>query len=234
MYSLNLHFKFTKPLLQNLKIDIDARMAKLLGYGEDFLTLWAIKERTGTILKKHKDQTPTTECLVFYRPSFGRSGGPHSAEFGEFDAIIASKQNIYLIESKWDNLKKHNKTKLNLEKEQLLRHEVFAWYLVNWNKKYIGQWQNFVDDNIHALNATKKKLPNYQRGKRKLLIENLEFALLKLKDHCTGFRSRANVKNVILFFYNSKTSKPPTETNPDYTLIPLDYNKKLHGNYIEL
>jgi len=209
-------------------------MTKLLGHGEDFLTLWAIKERTGTILKQHKDDTPTTQCLVFYRPSFGKSGGPHSAEFGEFDAIIASKQNIYLVESKWGNLKKHTKTKLNLEKEQILRHEVFAWYLVNWNKKYTGQWQNFVDDNIHALNATTKKLPTNQHGKTKLLTENLEFVLGKLKNHCTDFRSRANIKNVTLFFYNSQTSKPPTETNPDNTITPLDYNKKLHQNYIEL
>jgi hypothetical protein len=208
-------------------------MVRLLGYGEDLLTLWAIKERTGTILKKFEDKTPTTECLVFYRPSFGKTSKEHSPELGEFDAIIASRQNIYLVESKGDNLT-NNKTKPSLKKEQLLWHEVFAWYLVNWNKKYTGQWQNFVNDNIHAFNATKKKLPTHQNEKNKLSIENLEFTLEKLKDHCKDFRSRANIKNVILFFYNSQTTKPPTETNPDYTLIPIDYNKKLDANYIQL
>src|SRR4030043_2479073 len=100
-------------------------MAKLLGYGEDFLTLWAVKQRVGTILKKFGDHTPTSDCLAFYRPSFGRKGGEDSAEFGEFDAIIASRENIYLVESKWDNLNKYKKSKLFLRKEQLSRHEVF-------------------------------------------------------------------------------------------------------------
>jgi hypothetical protein len=209
-------------------------MPKILGQGQDLLTLWATKDRTNTILKKHKDTTPTSQCLTFYRPNFGKNIGTHNAESGEFDAIIASKQNIYLIETKWDNLKKHTKTKLTLKKQQLLRHEIFAWYLVNWHKKYTGQWQNFVNDNIHALNATKKKLPTHHEDKTKMLTENLEFALGKLKSHCTGLRSRANIKNVTLFFYNSQTSKPPTQTNPDYTIIPLDYNKKLHQNYIQL
>lgn len=209
-------------------------MAKLLGYGEDFLTLWAVKERVGTILKKFGDHTPTSDCLAFYRPSFGRSGGKGSAEFGEFDAIIASRENIYLVESKWDNLNKYKKSKLFLRKEQLLRHEVFAWYLVNWNKKYLGQWQNFVDDHINALNALEKKFPTYQRGRKKLLVTNLEFVLGKLIDHRKGFYSRANIKNVLFFFYNSEVSDPPTEVNVDFTLIPLDYSKKLEGNFIEL
>lgn len=209
-------------------------MSKLFGYGEDFLTLWAINEQLEIILRKFEDDTATSNCLVFYRPSFGRSGGAGSAEFGEFDAIIASKENIYLVESKWDNLSKCEKGTLFLRKEQLLRHEVLAWYLVNWNKKYLGQWQSFVDDHVNALREFDKKLPISQRGRKTLLVASLEFVLCKLLSHCRGFSSRANIKNVLLFFYNSKFSTPPTEVNADFTLIPLDYGKKMKGNFFEV
>jgi hypothetical protein len=54
-------------------------MVKILGYGEDTLTLWAMKEHIGKILKEFEDPTLSSDCLVFYRPSFGRSGGEDSA-----------------------------------------------------------------------------------------------------------------------------------------------------------
>lgn len=72
-------------------------MTKIMGYGEDALTIWALKNKLSIILGAFNDQTDPKDCLVFYRPSFGRSGGSGSAEFGEFDAIVASKQKIYLI-----------------------------------------------------------------------------------------------------------------------------------------
>jgi len=78
-------------------------MRQIIGYGEDAFTLWALKHKTSIILNSFQDQTAPSDCLFFYRPSFGRSGGEESAEFGEFDAIIGSSDNIYLIESKWDN-----------------------------------------------------------------------------------------------------------------------------------
>ncbi len=209
-------------------------MSKLFGYGEDFLTLWAINEQLEIILRKFEDDTATSDCLVFYRPSFGRSGGASSAEFGEFDAIIASRENIYLVESKWDNLSKYKKGELFLRKEQLLRHEVLAWYLVNWSKKYLDQWQSFVDDSVNAFKAFEKKLPTCPSGAKRLLVINLEFVLSKLLDHCKGFSSRANIKNVLLFFYNSDFSTPPTEVNADFALIPLDYSKKMKGSFFEV
>ncbi len=77
-------------------------MSKIFGSGEDTLTLWLLKHQESKILDEFKDYTKTSDCLAFYRPSFGRSGGEDSAEFGEFDAILVSLENLYLIESKWD------------------------------------------------------------------------------------------------------------------------------------
>jgi hypothetical protein len=208
-------------------------MSELFGYGKDFLTLWALNEQLEIILRKFEDETAISDCLVFYRPSFGRSGGAGSAEFGEFDAIVASRENIYLIESKWDNLSNYKKERLILREEQLMRHKVFDWYLIHWSKKYVGKWQKFVDDNKENF-IIGKKLPNVQEGKQCILATNLEFILCGLLDHCREFSSRTNIKNVLLFFYNSKFSTPPTEVNADFTLIPLDYSKKTKSNFIEI
>jgi len=49
------------------------------------------------------DKADQSQCLVFYRPSFGRRSIDNSSIFGEFDAIVSSQNNVYLIESKWDN-----------------------------------------------------------------------------------------------------------------------------------
>jgi hypothetical protein len=73
-------------------------MPRIIGYGEDALTLWELQHKTKEILSEFRDKTAPQDCLVFYRPSFGRSGGVESAEFGEFDAIIAPKEKFYLVE----------------------------------------------------------------------------------------------------------------------------------------
>jgi len=96
-------------------------MNRILGYGEDAFTLWALKHHTTEILKAFQDKTSPSDCLIFYRPSFGRSGGNKSAEFGEFDAILVSLENIYLIESKWDNFSRFQKHEITLSAEQKLR-----------------------------------------------------------------------------------------------------------------
>ncbi len=208
-------------------------MSKLFGYGEDFLTLWAINEQLQEILERFEHHVTPSDCLIFYRPSFGRSGGKDSAEFGEFDAIIATKENIYLIESKWDNLSNYKKNGIVLREEQILRHKVFTWYLTHWSKKYSGKWQEFVENKKESF-VLGKKLPKVQEGKQCILATNLEFILCRLLEHCKGFSSRANIKNILLFFYNSELSIPPTEVNADFKLIPLDYSKKTKGNFVEI
>jgi hypothetical protein len=47
---------------------------KIIGYGEDALTLWVLRQRTSKILEEFPDKTPISECIAFHRPSFGRHG----------------------------------------------------------------------------------------------------------------------------------------------------------------
>ena len=85
---------------------------KILGYGEDSLTFWALKYRLKDILKKLNDKTPSSKCTIFYRPSFGRG---NYICFGEFDAILATEKFIYLIESKWEESSGVNSKEINLK-----------------------------------------------------------------------------------------------------------------------
>jgi hypothetical protein len=202
--------------------------SKILGYGEDALTLWALKQHPSKILGKFQDATTLADCLVFYRPSFGRHSKANSSVFGEFDAIIASKENVYLIESKWDNLTEFNDNEFSIRDEQTLRHKVFSWYLVHWNKKYFDKWQSFVSEQKENFPFPNKTIaPNGS-----LLARNLEFVLDKTHERCRSI-SEINIKNVLLFFYNAK-NKPPTKISRDFTLLPIAYDKEIEGTFVTL
>lgn len=73
-------------------------MNRTLGYGEDALILWALRHKINDILKEFRDETTPSDCLIFYRPSFGRQGKRGGSVFGDFDAIIVSSENVYLTE----------------------------------------------------------------------------------------------------------------------------------------
>jgi hypothetical protein len=127
-------------------------------------------------------------------------------------------------------LSNNKKEKLFLREEQLLRHEVLAWYLTYWNKSYLGKWQKFVDDN-RGYFTLKKRLPE---NKKTLLLVNLESILNALLEHCKEFSTSNNVKNVLLYFHNGAKSKPPERVNREFVLIPIDYSKAIEDNRIPL
>ena len=182
-------------------------MSKIFGYGEDALTLWALKHRTSKILNEFQDKTTPSDCLIFYRPSFGRSGGEKSAEFGEFDAIIASLENIYLIENKWDNLSCYHDEKVIIRKEQEMRHRIFSWYILNWDKKYFNDWERFLNENVRGFQEKFQNKVIPPPGS--ILATNLQFILIMLRKHCETFQSKDNIKNVLIFFYDKRKSVPP-------------------------
>ena len=207
-------------------------MDKMFGYGEDAFTLWALKHHTSDILKWFQDQTAPSDCLIFYRPSFGRSGGQGSAEFGEFDAILVSSENIYLIESKWDNFSRFKNDEIPLRPEQKIRHRIFSWYVTHWDKKYSSNWESFVKEQMDDFEKEFKKRRIAPTGS--LLAINLEFILTMLQKRFGKFSSERNIKNVLLFFYNKNLSTPPTKISEDFNLVSIDYRQEITGNFITL
>jgi hypothetical protein len=203
--------------------------SKILGYGEDAFTLWGLKRHTSKILNRFQDKTAPSKCLTFYRPSFGRRSRKGNSVFGEFDAIIVSPRNIYLIESKWDNLAENRKNEIKLGKEQRLRHEIFSWYLTHWNKKYSGHWERFRENHKGKFKFQTKTIPL----KGSLLATNLEFILAMALKHCKAI-SPKNVKNVLLFFHDGKRPKKLSKISKTFKVVTIDYGKKTKGNFINL
>jgi len=204
---------------------------KIFGYGEDSLTLYALKCRMSQILREFNDRTSTSDCIRFYRPSFGRSGGKGSAEFGEFDAIVASRENVYLIESKW-----HLYTHGTIRPEQEWRHKIFKWYFKNWKREYLGNWELFVKKHkdIFKEEFPHKKIAPCEDRHPSLLANNLEFVLSKLQEHCRNFSGEQNIKDVLVLFY--KGCKPPVknEETKSFVRIFIDYNRIIEGDFIVL
>jgi len=55
-----------------------------------------------------------------------------------------------------------------------------------------------------------------------------------LNKHSGKFSSANNIKNVLLFFYNKKRSKPPTKISRGFNLVPVDYSQDIENNFIAL
>ncbi len=205
--------------------------SQILGYGEDSFTLWALKKRISKILDRLNDTSSPSDCLILYRPSFGR-GDKGSAQFGEFDAILASSQNIYLIESKWDNFSEFKNGEIIIKPEQKTRHRIFSWYLMHWNKEYSNKWENFVKEQTDDF---QKKFPEKKIAPTcSLLAINLQFILTMLQEHCGTFLSEHNINDVLLFFYDKRRSIPPNKISGDFELVSIDYSQDIVGNFIAL
>jgi hypothetical protein len=196
---------------------------KLLGYGEDFLTLWALTTETDKILSKLDDDTPSELCTVIYRPSFGRAGGSmenQRAEFGEFDAILISDHKAYLIESKWDG-GGIRKRRIKLEKNQVKRHKIFDWYHKNWKKQL--DWSKLIEEKtseFQQLFPENKIAPT-----RSILKGNINEVLSLI--------TRKPLQNVLMYFHSGN----PQEIREKYdevkfTKLLIQYNK-IH-NLVEI
>jgi len=124
---------------------------RLLGYGEDALTLWALQNSLGQIIAADDDLSNVQD--VFFRPSFGRRSigsatqqtpGP---QFGEFDAIIVSAKRVYLVEAKWTNSGEIGDEGVLLRAEQTRRHRILREYLRCWRGCSPSDWPSFLQSN---------------------------------------------------------------------------------------
>lgn len=207
---------------------------QMLGYGEDALTLWALKQKMPDILQSLDGSTVPEDCLVFYRPSFGRRGGEERAEFGEFDFILVTKKGgLYLGESKWDNSSERKEQSIFLRDEQLRRHELFKWYAAKWFECKPRDWEQFLlhaqNDFINDFGGSKKLAPIDS-----ILAETLRSVLCIIQAHIEN-PDLFKIKNVLLYLYNGNKTQPPNKINSDFQIINIDYSGHLKsGNLIEL
>ena len=163
---------------------------KLAGNGEDFFTLLVMTRDPHAFLTHFKDESQPGDCLLLYRPSFGRN----SACYGEFDAIFVSTCRTYLIESKWLR-GPAAKIGVVMKENQLLRHKILSWYISNWSIDYLGKWNEFRKNKSDEFSRTfgGKSIP----GDRSQLSKNIEYVLKTIQDH-NGLKT--DVINVLIGF----------------------------------
>ncbi len=194
----------------------EAIAMKVLGYGEDFLTFWAINKKLDRIFNQLKDKTDPEECIVFYRPSFGRKGGTIRAEFGEFDAIIVTPKTAYLVESKWDGSNASFKDNiLKLEEVQIRRHKIFRWYHENWKKE---NWTEFIQKHDYE----------FRKDFGKNIAPAEELAQQKPADYLKRTQ-RKELIDVLLFFHR----REPPKIETSFKIVTLKY-RLADGEYTKL
>jgi hypothetical protein len=197
---------------------------RILGYGEDALTLWALGSRLADVLThpKLRDTSPAANALVMYRPSFGRGRRRGSAdkavpraEFGEFDAIVGTALQVYLVESKWEGSSEIEPSgTIHLRSEQTRRHRIFEWTLRQWRAAHVSDWDTFASDDRER--AFQKEFSDHKlapKGSR--LARNLEFVLKQLAEF------RGEIKHVLLFFHLLEAPTASGVDRPEFVFVPF-------------
>lgn len=200
-------------------------MTQWFAYAEDMLTYWALRYQLDTFLAQLGDQSDPNVATIFYRPSFGRraSYDPSSprAEFGEFDAIVATSGFIYPIEAKWPASSEVDGNTITLDRAQVIRHRVFAWYLERYVESDVP-WERFVgkyDSSIRAAFPGKKIAPPGSK-----LADNIQFVLRKLNPF------DAEIVDVLLYLH--PLDSPATITVFPTSFVPVSvpfYPESKHG-----
>src|SRR5262245_23714256 len=124
---------------------------KVIAYGEDALSFWALTRRTSEFLGQINDQSATADTVLYFRPSCGRQGSnpvlpggtADSSQFGEFDALLGTPVGVYLIEAKWSRSSEIDRGAIILRTEQVLRHQLFRAYLAAWRPNNPASWDAF-------------------------------------------------------------------------------------------
>lgn len=204
---------------------------EILAYGEDALTLWALKHKLNYILQKLNDSSNLSKCQAFYRPSFGRRGGKNSSQFGEFDLILLTRNCIYLGESKWENSsEKIVDGKIELREEQILRHKLFRFYITEWafGSYENNEWKRFSREARPKL--IQEGIEKPIAPENSLLAENLRTILKSIKEK---YSQQPPIKDILLYFH--KTNNQNLQSVGDgFKLVKIDYSEERTDNYIKL
>ncbi len=204
---------------------------EIFAYGEDALTLYAIKNKLAVILQTLRDTSDSSQCQILFRPSFGRRGGEKSSQFGEFDFILLTKASIYLGESKWHRSSEPIRDGiLMLRDEQQVRHAIFKFYIEEWAFGNYPTWHDFeapAKTKLQLLGITKPVAPEGS-----LLASNLQTVLRIIKKRYTAMPP---IQNVLLFLHSGATaSQIPRGAGKDFEVVAVDYSEGIFENFIQL
>jgi len=199
----------------------------LYAYGEDALTLWALTHRLDQILSELGDDSPPDACRIYYRPSFGRRGGPNRAEFGEFDAIIMARQALYLVESKWCPAgKKPSRHALRLAPHQIERHVIFGQYVEQWLALRPRVWAGFTATaSLTLSDGTSKNVASAGS----LLARSLETMLSAIAER---YSACPPVHNVLIYFHHAVPADKLPRPHNGFRVVYMNYAEIARGPFV--
>jgi hypothetical protein len=202
---------------------------KILGYGEDSLSLHALSTGLADILRQLDDDSDPAGSLVFFRPSFGRKGpganGPSSAQFGEFDAIIGTPRAVYLVEAKWWREERTTGDEYILNEIQLRRHRVFRAYLQEHFRQAWSNWAVFEERMRSLLRGEHSYLNPAPMDSD--LARNLAYILRHL-DGCGQ-----KIVDVLMFWRLSNAGRPPL-TCGNFSVITQLCSREDDSDFVRL
>jgi len=207
---------------------------RVLGYGEDALTYWAVSQHVRDVVGPTgplHDESAIGEVLFFYRPSFGRAAGAGSPQFGEFDAIVGTPKATYLVESKWTG-DPIIAGQMMLAARQVLRHQVFAWIRERWLSQCPKDWAAFYHHNRNIEDFSERFQGKPLARPETRLGSNLQYILSSLS------MCGEPTKDVLLYFHLKGSVIPQGVTDaPGFVLVPVCFdplNPAHGGRFIDM
>jgi hypothetical protein len=205
---------------------------EILGYGEDGLTLLFLTLRRSEFFESLGETGigPDSDVLIFYRPSLGRSGGVGSPQLGEFDAIVATRQAVYFIESKWTDSEGPINKAIILKKNQITRHRVFRAIREAWQTDRPDTWDQFL--NKHSDGFLGRPIVGIDR----LLGRNMRYLLKRLENHpdkildILVYFHRADPANVRFVGVTSSSG----DVLPEFRIVPVRYSSLEDSGFFAL
>lgn len=205
---------------------------ELYGYGEDALTLWVLCNHVDQLLADLGDVSEPNACIIFYRPSFGRRGGERSPQFGEFDFLLLTPNQIYLGESKWIPPGQRTTQVPEPDQHQLDRHAIFRAYVERWRAEKPSSWSAFFST-AHQLDWGGEK-PKPLPGTGTRLASNLEAVLTMIASFYADFVGELTIIDVLLILHGDS---PPLESPASkWCIVRMNYTERMaqRGPYVRL
>lgn len=205
---------------------------EIFSFGEDALTLWALKHRLPYILGRLGDESFPERCQVFFRPGFGPSHRKTSSpQFGDIDFILLSQTTIYLGASQWHRAEPALENGLlTLPDEQLVHHEVFRCYLKAMKFGIPFDWQALSQRAAPMLQMLSLQRAMPPAGS--LLDEKLQTVLQTIHNYYT---LKPQVKDLMLYYHNgSQGNSMPKGANHKFEYVPLNYGGFLHNTLLKM
>lgn len=149
-----------------------------------------------------------------------------------FDFTILADCHLYLGESKWQrSSEKVVGGELVLRPEQLLRHQLFQFYVREWAFGSYTSWSQFEMAALTKLKSMGISKPIAPAGS--LLAANLQTVLGVVRRHYP--RGVPEVCNVLLYLHGGlKAGELPSKASEGFSVVALDYGEVATENFIRL